>query len=206
VAQGDEVFSTTDGGKNWYPKGPKGTAVKPGYITRVLVQPSTFTWIAGNTKGQIWYTNNAGQYWYLLGEHPFEASVVNMSFAPTDHKVLYVMFNAQGSQAYTRLWRYEMNPGPPVSWSPSNITDNFPLDLVPRTIVGDGHSSDIAYVGTHKGGVYRWDATKPTYESWQAYNFCLPGAVDVRELVVAPNGVLHAATWGRGAWKVVTGP
>lgn len=207
LSQGDQVYVTTDGGKNWYPKGPQGTNVKKdSFVTRVVVQPTTFTWIAGNSKGQIWYTSNPNAGWTLLDEHPFDAGVRSMAFSPADHKVLYVTFNASGTQGYTRIWRYEMNPGPPVTWSPSNITDNFRVDLSPQVISGDGHDADIAYVGTNAGGVYRWDAAKPTYESWQPYNFCLPGAVDVRDLIVAPNKELRAATWGRGAWSVVTGP
>jgi len=207
LAQGKQVYMTTDGGKNWYPKGPSGSNVKQdSIVTRVVVQPTTFNWIAGTSKGQLWYTSNPNAGWTLLDEHPFGGGVVNMAFAPSDYKILYVIYSAGGNQAYTRIYRYEMNPGPPVTWSAYPVTNNFPLDLIPRTIAGDGYAPDIAYAGTHKGGVYRLDFSKPTYESWQPYNTCLPGTVDVRELLVAPNKVLHAATWGRGAWRVTTGP
>jgi photosystem II stability/assembly factor-like uncharacterized protein len=204
LAQGDQVYATSNGGANWTPKGPKGSNVK-GSVNRVVVQPTTFDWIAGSTKGQIWYTSYGGSPWSLLFEHPYGAGVVRLTFAPTDYKVLYALFDIGGNKAYTRIWRFVMNPGPPVSWSASNITDNFPTNRTPLVICGDGHRSDVVYVGTEKG-VFRWDDNKATYESWRPYNDCLPLAI-INDLLVDPSSKeLRAATQGRGAWTVITGP
>ncbi len=72
--------------------------------------------------------------------------------------------------------------------------------------VGDGHKANVAYVGTDRG-VFRGEAP---YEggiwSWKPYNDGLP-LVEVRDLLVDPTSKeLRAATWGRGAWTVITGP
>jgi photosystem II stability/assembly factor-like uncharacterized protein len=213
LSQGDQVHATTDGGQNWTKRGPTGKVFtdkgesKVNYITRVLVQPNTFTWIAGTTKGQIWRTSTGGSPWTLLFEHPYwqNAPITSMSFSAKDSKVLYVTFGIGGDKSYTRIWRFTLNPGPPESWSPSNITDNFPLNRTPRVICGDAHRADVAYVGTEKG-IFRWDETKPTYESWQPYNDCLPLVIVNDLLVDNTSNELRAATQGRGAWKVITGP
>jgi photosystem II stability/assembly factor-like uncharacterized protein len=202
LSQGDQVYVTQNGGKSWMPKGPKGSNVK-GSITRVVVQPKTFDWVAGNDQGQIWCTPYGGSPWEILFEHPENAPVRSMAFAPPDYRVLYVIFG--GGQDYMRLWRFVLNPGPPSSWSPSNITDNFPSERIPMVISGDGHDTGIAYVGTDKG-IYRWQDGKPTYESWQLYDDGFP-LVKVNDLLVDPTSKqLRAATFGRGAWTVVTGP
>ena len=202
LAQGDQVYFTQDGGNNWAPKGPVGSNVK-GNITRVVVQPTLFTWVAGNDHGQIWYTSTGGSPWRLLFEHPNNASVRSLAFSPADHHVLYAIFN--GGQDYMRVWRFKLNPGQPANWSISNITDNFPSEREPRVISGDGYSADIAYLGTDKG-IYRWKDGKPTYASWGTFNEGLP-LVRVNDLLVDPSSKqLRAATFGRGAWTVDTNP
>jgi len=201
LSQGKEVYATTNGGVKWTPRGPKGSNVK-GNVTRVVIQPNTFTWIAGTIKGQIWYTSTGGSPWYLLFDHPDEVPVTSLAFAPTDYKVLYVTFN--GGSAYMRIWRLVMNPGPPETWSPYNITDNFPTNRHPVVIAGDGHSADKAYIGT-ESGVFRGVDTGGTW-NWQPYSKGLPLA-DIRDLLVDPSSKeLRAATYGRGAWSVITGP
>ncbi len=210
LSQGDEVHFTDNGGQSWTKKGPKGANVH-GQVTRVVIQPTTLTWIAGNSTGQIWYSTNGGVSWTLLFEHPCaasptcSASVRSLAFAPTDHKVMYATFDVSANNAYTRIWRFEMNPGPPASWASSNITENFPDGFAAQVISGDGHNAGVAYVGT-KSGVYRWMETEPTYNSWQPYNNGLP-LTDVRDLLVDPTSKeLRAATFGRGAWTVSTAP
>jgi hypothetical protein len=201
LSQGDQVYLTQTGGTDWTPRGPAGGNVK-GRITRVLVQPTTMDWIAGNDHGQIWVTSYGGSPWHLVFEHPEYAPVRSMSFAPTDYRVLYVLF---GARDYLRIWRLSLNPGPPDAWNLSNITDNFPSARDARVVAGDGHHSGVAYVGTDKG-VYTWTDGKPTYDSWQDFSIGLP-LVQVNDLVVDPlSRDLRAGTWGRGAWAVATGP
>lgn len=95
------------------------------------------------------------------------------------------------------------------SWINDNLAakvriDNAEVGLYPRVICGDAHRSDVAYVGTEHG-VFRWDGTKPMYDSWQPYNDGFP-LTTVVDLKVGPNKLLYAGTKGRGAWVVLTGP
>jgi len=208
LTQGDQVYASFDAGETWGPRGPSGSNVK-GAVRRVVIQPSTSAWVAGTTQGQIWLSGSSGASWNLIGEHPDRATVVSMAFSPADDHVLYVLFS--GGQHYRRIARFQNVGvgGLTLSW----ITHNFPMDCPPSVIAGDARSSDIAYVGVDEdatpqpgtsvsGGVFRWDASKPTYDRWAPYNNGLPLA-RVTDLLVDPqSGELRAATHGRGAWSV----
>lgn len=213
TTKGGQVYATTDAdlGANctWTGRGPFGTTVK-GSVTRVVIQPGTTHWFAGTSQGQIWYTSAKIQgTWNLIDSHPDKASVLSMAFSPKDQNVLYVLYS--GSDLYRRVQRLEYTPG--GGWNGTWINDNLgvkvkinnvEVGLGPRVICGDAHRSDIAYVGADHG-VFRWDATKPTYDSWQPYNDGLP-LTTVADLKVGPDKMLYAATKGRGAWVVITGP
>ncbi len=202
--KGGEVYATTDAdlGPNctWTARGPFGTYVK-GSVTRVVIQPGTTYWFAGTSSGQIWYTSaKIRGTWSLIDSHPDEASVVSMAFSPKDHEVLYVLYS--GGDLYRRVQRlYTISGG---GWVGSWINDNLAKNIGPRVVCGDAHRDDVAYVSTEHG-VFRWDGTKPTYDSWQPYNDGFP-LTTVVDLKVGPDNMLYAATKGRGAWAVITGP
>lgn len=215
-AQGDQVYRTDDGGSTiWDKIGPKGSNVK-GYVKRIVVQPKTFTIVAGNSKGQIWYSSTGGVgTWKLMSNHPDpHAFVESMAFAPSNRNVLYVLY--RGADPYRRIQRFEMNKQ--GSWNGGWIADDLPtkhvfatyagltrpLDI--RTIAADGHSDLVAFVGTNKG-VFRGEASCATCMwHWKPYNDGLP-LVQVNDLLIDPTSKeLRAATFGRGAWTVITGP
>ena len=208
LAQGPEVYHTGNGGMNWAAKGPKGTAVN-GNVSWVAVQPVTFTWFAGMNRGQIWYSSTGGAgLWSLASSHPLNVPVRRMAFAPSNHKILYVIYDSW--DPYYRVERLEMLAG--GSWTGAWISDNLPKKHAPLglpfkvfAVTGDPHNDDLCYIGTDKG-VYRWKNGEPTYASWTSYNDGLP-LVNVLDLMVDPSSNrLVAATWGRGAWMAITGP
>lgn len=212
LSQGDQVYRTLDGGNNWEPIGPKGIAVK-GYITRVVVQPQTFTLVAGTSEGQIWYYRGG---WSMADENP-GAYVTSMAFSPTDYKVLYVSYDS--SDPYWRVARLIMQSD--GSWQRYTITDNLPAKYLPLNtdvkvlaITGDGYNSNVAYVGTADitgricGAVFRGETEMGcdgcTW-NWKPYNEGLP-LVPIKDLLVDQSSKeLRAATYGRGAWSIITG-
>ncbi len=203
LAQGDRGYVTLDGGDNWFSLGvAEGDPAFRGYVTRLVVQNSNpFYTFAGTNTGQIWYGPTERQ-WDQLSSHPDGAMVRSMAFAPSNYKVLYVAF--KGGQAYNRIWRFVLLDGYPF-WSAENITENFPSDKTIKVIAGDGYNDEIAYVGTEEG-VYRWVGSEAKYKSWKPYSTGLPMA-NVSDLLVDPTSKeLRAATNGRGAWRVITGP
>ncbi len=209
LAQGNEVYVTTDGGQTWTPSGPKGSNVK-GYVKRIVIQPQTSTWYAGTSGGQIWY-RKAGT-WYLGSSHPDKgAYVTNMVFAPTNNKVLYATYG--GCDPYRRIERFDVQADGSIGIS-TFIAGSLPTKHIPsganvniRTIAGDGHSDLIVYVGTDKG-IFQGKSTcgygSCTW-TWKPYNDGFP-LVIVNDLLVDPTSKeLRAATYGRGAWTVITG-
>jgi hypothetical protein len=207
-AQGDQVYYTDDGGKTWETKGPKGIAVK-GDVTRVVIQPQTFNWLAGTDKGQIWEVPSGGVgTWHRVDEHPDHAIIVSMAFAPTNHEVLYVAY--QNCDPYRRVQRLEKDAsgtwiGTWVSGNYWGTTGNLPANVYVMAIVGDGHSDSVVFVGTNKG-VFRGDVNAPLYDMWHPYNDGLP-LIEITDLLVDNTSKeLRAATFGRGAWSVITGP
>ena len=224
LSGGDQVYASTDGGMNWYAKGPVPKHVKAkkktqtlvkenSEIRRVVVQPKTYDWFAGNSKGQIFYTSNPIMGWSLLFNHPYDAEVTSLAFAPTNHKVLYATFRTTVKQAYFRMMRFEFHP-PPQAISMSYITDNLPVkhmqpdnvDVKINVIAGDGHSDLVAYAGTNKGVFRGKAACDGCTWNWKSYNDGLPLAIVNDLLVVPKTKELRAATQGRGAWTVITGP
>lgn len=201
--KGGQVYLTKDtylGTKcTWTGIGPIGNAVK-GRVNRIVIHPVTTHWFAGTSKGQIWSTSAKTQgTWSLIDSHPDDAEIVSMAFSPKDPSILYVLYTL--GDPYRRIQRFRFTPA--GGWNGTWIMDNLDEKTSPRVICGDAYRSDVAYVGTERG-VFRWDGTKPTYDSWKPYNDGLP-LTTVVDLLVGPQKMLYAATKGRGAWVVITG-
>ncbi len=214
LSQGDEVYKTSNGGQTWTPRGPSGANVR-GYVRRVLIHPQTFEWIAGTSRGQLWISGDQGSTWHLLDEHPdANASVVAMALAPTNPHVLYVVYS--NCDPYRRIQRLERHGDvwdrtwiAGATWVSGSLPVKHAdtgMGLRINAIAGDGYKDTVVYVGTDRG-VYRGEASCGACPwTWRPYNEGLP-LVDVRDLVVDPgNKLLYAGTWGRGVWRVQTGP
>jgi hypothetical protein len=209
LSRGNQVYATLDGGATgWSARGPDPQQDgSHGKVMRVVIQSGGAgdAWIAGMTHGEIWYATSPGGAgtWSLMFSRPQnQVAVVSLALAPTDQSVLYVVF-AGGSwgKRIARL-AYDHSGG---TWVPEYITDNFPITLAPLVIAGDGHSADVAYVGTSHG-VWRWDHNLAPTHRWQEYNDGLP-LTQVSDLLVDPSSKeLRAGTLARGAWSVITGP
>lgn len=230
LSQGDQVYFSGDGKSAWIPVGPDTRTIARsdpplrGVVTRIAIQPVSTGWVAGTERGQLWYKRSIFDLWHLIripmksggnagGEHRDGARVESLAFAPTNENELYVTFSDRADDS-RRIYQFTMREIGccDVGWDASNITGDLPKNLTARVVSGDGHTDSIVYVGTSSGGVWKRDTSAPllgpfTIVSWKPYNDGLPSAVDVRDLLVDPTSKeLRVATWGRGAWSVITGP
>ncbi len=211
ASQGKQVYFTGNGGQSWKPRGPQGWPLEPvgakvkGEVTRVLLGLDFV--IAGTSQGQIWWTAMSEAYgkWHLLYTHSHPVRVNSLSlkpFEPLKPVVLFASFTSykSGWRGACRLIR---DPFDKLGWKGEDITADFPTsNCSPQVISADGFNDDVAYIGT-KAGVFRGFNNGNKW-FWKPYNDGLPLA-DVRDLLLAPNKELRAATYGRGAWTVITG-
>jgi hypothetical protein len=203
LSQGDQVYETTNSGDWWSGRGPTGPGVG-GDIHRVLFQPppNTATWLAGTSQGRLWMRRNGA--WTNQFTHPESAGVWSMAFAPTDGRVLYVLFGTT-ARSDRRVYRFDQFPHVPFNWTATPISDALPINIIPTVICGDGYRSDVVFLGTAAGVIRGQRQPNGTWQ-WQPYNDGLPLA-DVSDLLVdRTSRQLRAGTIGRGAWAVITGP
>ncbi len=207
ISGGDQVYMTGDG-HNWSKAGPQAASIKTagatleGWISRVeFGQPGETDWIAGTSLGQVWFTYNSGSSWYLLFKHP-KSSFVN-SIAVIAPGAFYVVFSSDDPLGRD-VYLFERMPTVEVQWVATRITANLPTQNRRLQVVsGNGTQNYVAFVGTD-AGVRKGTQVEGVW-SWVPYNDGLPLA-DIRDLVVDPTSKeLRAATYGRGAWRVITG-
>jgi len=199
LAQGNQVYFTDDGGLTWEMRGPYGATVR-GFVRRIVINPDTSEWFVGTSDGQIWRATEGGRvgFWSLVDEHPYDATIVSMAFAPTNPNVLYVAY--QECDSYFSVQRLVWSES--GGWIGTWVSENLPENIMVNVVAGDGYSESIFYVGTNKG-VYRGDCGVPTYDRLTPYNDGFP-LIEVTDLLVDSSKQLRAATYGRGAWVVVT--
>ena len=199
LAQGNQVYFTEDGGATWETRGPYGKTVK-GFVRRIVIKPETSEWFVGTDEGQIWKAQEGGHvgFWSLVDQHPYDASIVSMAFAPTNPNVLYVAYSC--SDPYFKVQRLVWSES--GVWMGTWVCENLPDNIIVNAVAGNGYSDSIFYIGTNKG-VYRGDCAVPTYDRLTPYNDGLP-LIEVTDLLIDSSKQLRAATYGRGAWVVVT--
>jgi photosystem II stability/assembly factor-like uncharacterized protein len=210
LAVGNQVYYTYDGGKSWEGVGPNDTKFN-GPVTRVAIQNrgNRFVWVAGTENGQLWILNKPHTYfsskpWKQFFERDGDpAQVQSIAFSHSDPDVFYVAFD--GGSDSERIYRFKMYNLDPVSLLYDNVTYNLPPSIKPNVIAGDPNEPFVAYLGTNKG-VWRWELQTESIEKWCHYNTGLP-LTNVTDLLPVPQtGSIIAATYGRGAWSVITGP
>ncbi len=209
LGRGDQLWETKNGGATWAKAGPSPAAGQPpvrGSIARVIFRPGTDsqTWMAGTSAGELWYHTTSG--WNRVFQHkgakglPDNAAVRSMAFAPTDNSVLYVLFGTGDKDR--RLYRFDLKG---LNWVDYPISTQLPTNVSLKVLCGDAYKPTVVYVGT-SAGVFRGERTPGLDYTWKPYNEGLPLVVVSDLLVDKTSGELRAATNGRGAWGIKTGP
>ncbi|HEX6044593.1 MAG TPA: CARDB domain-containing protein [Pyrinomonadaceae bacterium] len=169
-----------------------------GGVVRTAIDPTLNLYYAGTTGGDIW-AGPGGTDWRLLFKVAGEISDIEID--PDDPATVYI----STSKRIFRLRRSTTLPTKLTITAP-DISLNLPSALSVKTLAVDRMNPFTIYAGTNKG-VYRGRSFDGGASwSWSAYLNGLPLA-DVRDLEIHPvSGVMLAATFGRSAYKVNTGP
>ena len=198
-----QLYRTTDSGSQWTAIGPSSLN---GNVSRVDIDPTNNRYYAGTTDGDIYATSGSSISWHLIYYHPNSASVTGIQVDKNNPDLLYVTFNTSGKNVI----RLSHSGGWPGSWTTQDRSGNFPSN---RTLGGGMNNAirglfkdpnaDILYVGT-SNGVYQGSLVDSQWQ-WLPDTCGLP-LTYISDLEYS-NGVLRAATYGRGAFKrMLTNP
>lgn len=198
----------------------------PGEIVTMSAVGRDDWYYAATNTGRI-YMGMGGANWQLAFAHPASAGIADLAVDDDDPAVLFAAFRGGTGRVY-RFRRAlpppadvvvsgeTLSPVPDLSFGLLRQLDGAlgllaPLDLTGppttaavQTLAIDAMRPSTVYVGTARG-VFRVRSTDNGVTwLWSDYSAGLPPA-DVRALRVQPTtGLLRAATFGRGAYQVLT--
>lgn len=197
---GNIVNRSTNGGQTWTAISPDLTGGDPnpgdsypfGTVTTVAASKSNpMVLYAGTDDGRVWYTRNRGTSWTRATDPDLpDRWVTRVVVDPTDPDIAYVTFSGFRNGDDMPYVLRTANGG--ASWT--DITGNLPQAPV-NVIAVSGTTlvvgSDLGVFLTRDGGV-----------KWLRLGRKLPRAPILDLRVHQPTKTVHAATFGRGMWKV----
>jgi hypothetical protein len=195
----DRIYKTTTSSNNWVVVGPnQPLSSAGGYITAAAISPSnTSVFYAGTNLGEVFITQNSGN-WFRVGAGTLPAAqVTGISVDPNNPLVAYATFGGNG--AYSHVWRTANGGGTWVS-----IQGNLPPNVPAYSVVTDPRPSAGApnghlYLGTEVG-VF---VSANFGASWTRFGAGSMPNVPVVNLQFNQNlNQLTAATQGRGAFVI----
>lgn len=99
---------------------------------------------------------------------------------------------------------FEIHSVAPLRFEGTDLTANLPRGLV-MTLASNRYEPDVLYAGTSGGGVWRAAKSANGSWSWTEFNNGMPAGAIVTRLKVDQNyGLIHASTYGRGAFVLDT--
>jgi hypothetical protein len=173
-----------------------------GSILRSTVDRTVDLYYAGASDGRI-YAGPGGAGWQTVFTHAPATAVTDIEIDPDSPTTVYATF---GGTSSGRVYRLQRLVPAPTALLATDITADLPAGRSVFCIGVDRNAPFTVYVGTDQG-VYRGRSIDggATW-SWTPYNNGMPPA-RVVDLEVHPStGVMRAATFGRGAFEVNTGP
>jgi photosystem II stability/assembly factor-like uncharacterized protein len=192
-----KLYRTTDAGNQWNSIGP---GIYGSNVSRVDIDATNNRYYAGTTNGQIYATSGASISWNLVYFHPLDAPVAGIQVDRNNPNLLYATFKSDTEN----IIRLSHSGGWPGTWTIQDRTGDFPSN---RTLAGGMNNAirglfkdpnaDILYVGT-SNGVYQGQLVDSQWQ-WLPDTCGLP-LTYISDLEYS-NGVLRAATYGRGAFK-----
>lgn len=205
---GNRLFKSFDRGDSWPVHSPDLTtkdaekiAGNVPHCTITTIAESTMDpglLLVGTDDGLVHMSENGGYGWTnLTGQFPGAPSgwwVSRVTLSSHDRKTAYVSFTGYREDDFRPLVFRTTNLGSGEGWK--RITTGLPGDEPVNDIVEDPTNAQLLYLGT-EFGVY---VSCNQGASWSPMNSDLP-RVPVHDLAVHErDGVLVAATHGRGFW------
>lgn len=142
----------------------------------------------GSAQGKVMVSNNAGAVWNNANNGLPVRFIKSITVSPNDPNTAYLTVSGYDSGHVFKT----VNAG--ASWT--DISGNIP-NVPANTLLIDPRNPNTLYVGTDIG-VFR-SLTNGT--SWETFNQGMPPTI-ITELDAQSNGLMQAATYGRGAYEI----
>ncbi len=190
----NRVYKTTNGAESW--TAISGSiAGENAFLTAIGLAASDADVIyAGSSRGRIMTTTNGGRDWQRIDDGLPGFYVTDFAVHPADARDVIATFSGFGSG---HAWR-STDGG--VRWTDISGEANAALPDIPaNTVFRHPERDREIYVGTDVGIFVSTDIGR----SWAVDNDGL-GNVIIADLRMRPDGVLFAATHGRGMYRSST--
>jgi hypothetical protein len=210
----NRVYRTDNEASSWTPFSPDLTAAgtcvprvgevpasTTGCITTIAEAKSSngqFVYV-GTGSGRLHVTTDGGTFWILINAGLPNRAITDIAVNPTNENNVFVTvsgFGTPGSDGH--VWMSTNGGGmwTDISGTMPSRLPNIPVNAI---VLDPTSPTTEILVGTDLG-VYR---TRDGGTTWNPYNVGLPN-VPVLDLVLK-NGILAAATHGRGVWTAKIG-
>lgn len=206
------VWESTDGAASWHVLGTGQdlTAPNGGVISTLAIGPASApctldTLYGGTTNGQVASSTNDGASRWTTGALPNgqplpQRFVTSIAVNPTNGAEAWAALS--GFDSTTLLGHVLHTTDGGKTWdSVSSGTSGLP-DAPVNSLAVDAAGQTL-YAGTDVGVFSSSNATGSS-ATWQPLGSGLPNAL-VFQLALRANGILYAATHGRGLWSIAVG-
>lgn len=144
----------------------------------------------GSQSGRVMVSRNGGITWTDITAGLPQRTVKSFAIDPRNSATAYVSFSGYGSDHVFVTRNYG------TTWTP--LSTGLP-DVPVNALVLDPRNPDVLYAGTDIG-VFRHTGA----DAWTLFNRGLPNVL-VNDFAVTVDGRVIAATYGRGAYELVSG-
>ena len=189
------LYLSTNRGNNWTPTGGTFDQTFGGsdVLSAIAVAKSDLNVIyTGSSQGRAMVSTNAGAAWTQITTGLPARFIKSVVVSPTDPNTAFLTVSGFDTGHVFKT----TNAG--TSWT--DISGNLP-NIPTNTILIDPRNPNTLWAGTDVG-VYRSTVGGTT---WESFNQGMPPAI-VTELVAQSNGLIQAATYGRGAFQINPNP
>ena len=183
------LYVSTNRGVTWTVPGGTQDLTNGGFLSAIGVSRSNTNVIyTGSTDGKVMVSTNGGVNWTNISAGLPNRWVKTIIVSPTDSNTAYLTVSGFLSGHVFKT----TNAG--ANWT--DISGNLP-DIPTNTLLIDPRDANTLYVGTDIG-IFRSTADGNT---WETFNMGMPPVI-ITELDAQPNGLIQAATYGRGMYEI----
>lgn len=193
------LFISSDLGNSWFAPAnfadlTKGfTAVGPDVLSAIAIARSNTSVIyTGSSQGRAMVSTNGGRIWSDITQGLPNRSITSITVDPSNAAIAYLTVSGFGSGHVFKT----ANTG--GSWT--DISGSLP-DIPANCMLFDPVDHNTLYLGTDIG-VFRSTANGI---NWRGFNKGMPPVV-VHEFASQQWGLIQVATYGRGAYELITNP